>query len=171
MEGGLRRLASAGRFFPEDAAALERFVAPARAAAGFPQPARAIVAPHAGYRFSGATAALAWASARGRAWRRAVILSPSHHCAFRGVAAPGCEGYATPLGPVAVDRAALGPLLASAAAHVHEPAHARSMGSTRSSPSCGRCFPRRRRSRWWSATRRRRPWRRRWRRSMPTPRR
>jgi MEMO1 family protein len=65
---------------------------------------RAILVPHAGYRYSGSTAGAAFAKLdRGR-WRRAVVVAPSHYRAFAGAAIFPGGGFETPLGIVSVDR-------------------------------------------------------------------
>ena len=64
-----------------------------------------MVAPHAGFRFSGPVAATAYAHLS--PWRgevaRVVVLGPAHFTPLRGMALPSVEAFATPLGPVAVD--------------------------------------------------------------------
>ena len=68
----------------------------------------ALIAPHAGFAYSGAVAAAAFAGLRGRSFDRVVIVGPSHHFAFRGAAIPGAAStYRTPLGDVPIDRDAL----------------------------------------------------------------
>ena len=108
---GIRRPAVAGSFYPGNAAALTDLVsallanASARAAAH----PKAIIVPHAGYIYSGATAAQAYAAlatAR-QAIRRVVLLGPVHRVAVRGLALPGVARFATPLGEVALDRDAI----------------------------------------------------------------
>lgn len=66
----------------------------------------AFVVPHAGYRYSGSTAAAAYAQVPARRWRRALVIAPSHFAAFTGAAVFPGEGFETPLGIVAVDEAA-----------------------------------------------------------------
>jgi len=66
-------------------------------------PLRGVVVPHAGYVYSGRAAATAYAGVAGGAYRRVVILAPSHFAAFRGVALPQVDGFETPLGVVPVD--------------------------------------------------------------------
>jgi AmmeMemoRadiSam system protein B len=74
---------------------------------------RAILVPHAGYRYSGPTAGAAFAKlGRGR-WRRAVVVAPSHYRAFRGAAIFPGDGFETPLGIVSVDRDAAHKLAAT----------------------------------------------------------
>jgi AmmeMemoRadiSam system protein B len=103
--------AVAGLFYPDDPAALSRavdaFVAAAAPPAG-PAP-KAVIAPHAGYVYSGPVAGSAYAPllpARGSI-ERVVLLGPSHRMALRGLAVPGADRFATPLGDVPVDREAL----------------------------------------------------------------
>ncbi len=65
---------------------------------------KAIVAPHAGWVFSGMLAAAAWRrAALGRkATKRILLLGPTHRVAIRGVALPGCDQFGTPAGMLAV---------------------------------------------------------------------
>ena len=65
----------------------------------------ALIVPHAGYVYSGPTAARAWAlagSLRGRL-RRVVMLGPTHRVGVRAMALPGCRAMDTPLGAVEVE--------------------------------------------------------------------
>ena len=98
----------AGMFYPGDAGTLRREVDAllSKARAGGPAP-KALIAPHAGYRYSGEIAASAYARLAPRAHeiRRVVLLGPAHHHPVRGVAAPAAEAFATPLGHVPVDAA------------------------------------------------------------------
>ena len=74
----------------------------------------ALIVPHAGFAYSGAVAAAAFARIRGAAFDRVVVLGPSHYFGFRGAAIPD-EGsvYRTPLGDAPLDRAGLRALRAS----------------------------------------------------------
>jgi len=67
---------------------------------------KAIVAPHAGYIYSGPVAASAYArlASRARDITRVLLLGPSHRAAFDGLAYSDAEAFRTPLGPVRVDR-------------------------------------------------------------------
>src|SRR5262245_2530759 len=67
---------------------------------------RAIIVPHAGYRYSGDTAGAAFARVGRARWRRAVVIAPSHYHVFTGAAVYPGTGFATPLGVVRVDRQA-----------------------------------------------------------------
>ncbi|KAB8289019.1 dioxygenase [Bifidobacterium ramosum] len=114
----IRSAAVAGSFYPADAGELrtmiDRQLDYARTLlhdSGFAQrlPAgapKAVIVPHAGYVYSGTTAALAYALLeRGRGTiRRAVIIGPTHRVAVRGVACPSASAFVTPLGTVPVDR-------------------------------------------------------------------
>ena len=68
---------------------------------------RAVIVPHAGYVYSGSTAAMAYARvARGRdSIRRVVVIGPTHHVPVRGVALSGVDGFRTPLGVLPVAEA------------------------------------------------------------------
>lgn len=68
----------------------------------------ALIAPHAGYRFSAPVAAAAYATLRGHTYRRVIALAFSHRRAgsYRGIDVPqNLAAYATPLGEVTIDRA------------------------------------------------------------------
>jgi AmmeMemoRadiSam system protein B len=110
----VRPPAVAGLFDPAEPARLRAEVsallAEAARAAPTGHPPKALIAPHAGYAYSGTVAAAAFATLRegtAPAIRRAVVIGPSHHAAFRGIAAPIAEAFATPLGRVPVDRESL----------------------------------------------------------------
>ena len=101
----------AGVFYPHDAAALRREVDAhiGRARAVGPAP-KALIAPHAGYRYSGPVAASAYArlTSRAHAIRRVVLLGPTHYHPIHGVAVSGAESFETPLGRVPVDVSSIG---------------------------------------------------------------
>lgn len=63
-----------------------------------------IVAPHAGYVYSGKTAAFAYNQLRGKNYKRVIIISPSHSEYFPGVSVFEGDGYETPLGVLEVDK-------------------------------------------------------------------
>ena len=108
----IRNAAVAGMFYPGDAKSLLSEVddllggvEPAPRL-GFP---KALVVPHAGYIYSGPVAARAYdelAPARGLV-KRVVLLGPVHRVAIRGLAIPTDTAFATPLGQVPIDQAAL----------------------------------------------------------------
>jgi len=72
--------------------------------------ARAVIAPHAGFAYSGPTAAYAYKHIDPEVVRRVFLLGPSHHVHLHGCALTGCASYETPLGRIAIDRATNGEL-------------------------------------------------------------
>jgi len=123
-----RRPAVAGLFYPEDpaelSAAVRRHVRGARDPGG--PPPVAVIAPHAGYVYSGPVAGSAYArvaSLAGRV-RRVVLVGPSHRVAFRGLAVPSADVLETPLGDVPVDRDAAERLVALPQVVERDDAHA-----------------------------------------------
>lgn len=62
-----------------------------------------IVSPHAGYMYSGKTAAFAYNAIKGKNYKTAVVISPSHNEYFRGISIYDGEAYQTPLGTVEID--------------------------------------------------------------------
>jgi AmmeMemoRadiSam system protein B len=106
----VRRPAVAGTFYPAEPAALrgavDRLLAGVAALPGSaPVAPKALIVPHAGYVYSGATAASAYARlARAAAGiRRVILLGPAHRLPLAGLALPGARQFATPLGTIAVD--------------------------------------------------------------------
>jgi AmmeMemoRadiSam system protein B/AmmeMemoRadiSam system protein A len=106
----VREAAVAGRFYPGEANELRQSIAELLAGAATDAPCpKALVAPHAGYIYSGPVAAQAYARVRNGAQhiRRVILLGPSHQLGFNGIATSGAECYATPLGSVVLDREAI----------------------------------------------------------------
>lgn len=112
----IRRPAVAGAFYPGskqvlagDIQTLLDAAAPAGAQAIGQAPPKAIVVPHAGYIYSGQTAAMAYARlAAGRqSIKRVLLLGPVHRVPVRGLALPGVDAFATPLGDIELDQAAI----------------------------------------------------------------
>jgi len=107
----IRKPAVAGSFYPAAPDALRAEVT--RFLAGLDvsgeRPPKAIIAPHAGYVYSGAVAASAYARIAPLAGtvRRVVLLGPAHRVGFRGIALPDVEAFETPLGPVLLDHDAI----------------------------------------------------------------
>lgn len=92
----------AGSFYPREADELRAVVTQLLERAAPSRPAKAIVAPHAGYIYSGAVAASAFRSVPPHT-SRVVLLGPSHVVRLRGLAAPLASHFATPLGEVAIE--------------------------------------------------------------------
>eukprot|EP00742_Colponemidia_sp_Colp-10_P004552 GILJ01004858.1.p1 GENE.GILJ01004858.1~~GILJ01004858.1.p1 ORF type:complete len:314 (+),score=40.14 GILJ01004858.1:71-943(+) len=100
----VRRAAHAGSWYSDDAGELsEQLVAWLDAAQKTEPNARAIIAPHAGYRYSGPTAAWAYKHIDNSNIDRVFLLGPSHHAYLPGCALTQCTHYQTPLGDIAVD--------------------------------------------------------------------
>jgi AmmeMemoRadiSam system protein B len=129
MRGGIRAAAVAGRFYPSDVTALRALIddqlerATSTLSAGAPP--KAIIAPHAGYPYSGPVAASAYASVRPRRGvvNRVVLLGPAHFAPLRSIAAPSSDAFRTPLGLVHVDTATRDQLAAEGLVTVDDGAH------------------------------------------------
>ncbi len=103
--GEVRQPAVAGAFYTGDPTRLRAEVQAMLRAAPAGAPPVAVIAPHAGYVYSGATAAKAFAALAGAKVTRVILLGPSHHASFRGGALPdpGVTAFATPLGDMPLD--------------------------------------------------------------------
>src|SRR5262245_14439227 len=107
----VRPPACAGRFYPADHTDLLRKAKRLLASANTPDgPApKAIIAPHAGYDYSGPVAASAYArlqSAR-KTIKRVVLIGPAHYAEFAGLATSSADAFSTPLGSVSADKNAI----------------------------------------------------------------
>lgn len=108
--GTVRPPAVAGQFYPGEAnrlkLAVDKYIKEAREISD--KRPKAIVAPHAGYMYSGPIAGTAYASlTKGTfAIRRVVLLGPAHWVAVAGLAASKADAFATPLGNVPLDKEA-----------------------------------------------------------------
>ncbi len=108
----VRPAAVAGLFYPARAAELAGEVArllDGSQDASPPLPANALIVPPAGYVYSGPVAASASAFRKPtrEQTKRVVLLGPAHRVALSGVTLPGARAFATPLGTVELDRAAI----------------------------------------------------------------
>ena len=119
---GIREPAVAGTFYPNDPVALSSMIdtylesdessAINSAASAINQPSqwpKAIIAPHAGYIYSGLTAGKVYqrVAAGHDDIRRVVLLGPSHRVGFRGMALPTDTVFRTPLGDIPLDVATM----------------------------------------------------------------
>ncbi len=103
----------AGPFYPADQNSLHAVIrehldaARQRADPRDPQP-KALIVPHAGYMYSGPVAATAFVRVEASRERisRVVLIGPSHHVRFAGLAVPSSTAFETPLGSVAIDETA-----------------------------------------------------------------
>ncbi|WP_346017074.1 AmmeMemoRadiSam system protein B [Pseudenhygromyxa sp. WMMC2535] len=116
MHAHSRPPAVSGRFYPGRPAQLAETVdelldaapLPARPGASMAVPQavpKALIAPHAGYVYSGPIAASAYVHLRAAAARihRVVLLGPAHRVYVEGVALPAASRFTTPLGALEVD--------------------------------------------------------------------
>jgi AmmeMemoRadiSam system protein B/AmmeMemoRadiSam system protein A len=129
----VRLAAVAGSFYPADPTQLSLLVQQLLAAAGPPSAAqtsapKALIVPHAGYSYSAAVAAQAYACLLPVAAqiKRVVLLGPVHRVPVQGLALPQADAFATPLGVVPLDVAGMAAIAdlpqvcVSAQAHAQE---------------------------------------------------
>lgn len=124
----VRPPAFAGTFYPADPLELRQLVEFCLAGAIRCQnqgSAKAFVLPHAGYVYSGPIAGTGYRCLADErdVIQRIILLGPSHRLAFRGLAVSGANTFATPLGEIPVDEAAVLELLAWPQVQLLEAAH------------------------------------------------
>lgn len=127
----IRSPSVAGFFYPDDPRSLEgevhRFLADAERARGEPPLSpKALIVPHAGYRYSGPIAASAYQhlAARRREIKRVILLGPSHRAPLTGLGASSAEAFETPLGRVRLDQQAVQQVLQLPQVSIDDDAHA-----------------------------------------------
>jgi len=102
----VRKAAVAGQFYPGRPAELrstvEQYLNQTRVDPA-PEKTVAVVAPHAGYVFSGPTAGFAYARVRGKKPKRVILLGCSHYYGVTGASVSDAGSFETPLGAFAVD--------------------------------------------------------------------
>jgi AmmeMemoRadiSam system protein B/AmmeMemoRadiSam system protein A len=128
----IRPAAVAGMFYPGASVELGRDVLAmldeTRIAPLVPGVPKGLIVPHAGYIYSGAVAANAYALLRPAVGivKRVVMLGPCHRVAVRGLALPAAAAFETPLGRVEIDADAVAAIRGlpqvgvNAATHAHE---------------------------------------------------
>lgn len=127
MTTTIRPAAVAGMFYPADrrhlAQTIQHMLEERSPKALRP---KALIAPHAGYIYSGPVAASAYALLQDlrTVIRRVVLLGPVHRVWVRGLALPAADAFETPLGVVALDQAAMDKLLQLPQVEVNDAAHA-----------------------------------------------
>jgi AmmeMemoRadiSam system protein B len=124
----VRRPAVAGKFYPADPAELRSVVGNLLAQAVVKSKAgqiRAVIAPHAGYAYSGPVAATVFAALRREPhWvQRVVVIGPAHSVRVRGIFAPSVSAFATPLGEIPVDAAAIAAITRLPPVVIHDGPH------------------------------------------------
>ena len=106
MNGDIRRSTIAGSWYPGNPKILrediEEFLKHA-SVADIHGEILGLVAPHAGYVYSGGVAAYAYKPLRGKKYDTVIVISPSHRMAFPGASIYHRGGYETPLGIVPVN--------------------------------------------------------------------
>ena len=123
---GVRQPAVAGRFYPADPDELRdtirKFLAPVRSDGPSP---KAIIAPHAGYVYSGPIAASAYARlASGRdTIERVVMFGPAHRVLVNGSVLPQATTFLTPLGAVPLDTETIDLVSQLPQVHLSDEAH------------------------------------------------
>jgi AmmeMemoRadiSam system protein B/AmmeMemoRadiSam system protein A len=106
MTATRRSPSAAGLFYPSDPDKLRAMVQSfLEVPTGSPRsyPVQAIVAPHAGYEYSGQVAGAAWRAVAGRSIEVVLVLAPSHQDRFDGLSVYPGDSYETPLGSVPID--------------------------------------------------------------------
>ena len=104
----VRPPAVSGMFYPRDPGVLTRELASLlrqEANSGTRGTIRGVISPHAGYQYSGFTAAKAYALLNGMQYETVIIVSPSHREYFDAVSVFQGDAYETPLGTVSLDGA------------------------------------------------------------------
>lgn len=133
MTGIIRKPAVAGSFYPANPVELTKTIAGFFAEVkkselgGSPV---ALIAPHAGYMYSGKIAARAFKLLEGEEFDTVVIVAPSHTVFFKGSAVFDGDAYETPLGPVPIDKE-LSARIASINHSVHLSGQGHATGSSR----------------------------------------
>jgi len=124
----VRQAAVAGLFYPSNAGELQRDIEHylSQVSTGkFSARPKAVIVPHAGYVYSGITAASAYASIRPLRGiiQRVVLLGPSHRVRLRGMAVMNVDSFQTPLGDIPQDSNAIKQLLTLPQIQVMDAAH------------------------------------------------
>lgn len=122
-----RKAAVAGQFYEADAHRLQQHINALLGAAGeaaWHRP-KVLIVPHAGYLYSGQTAAAAYRCLvpRGVRIERVVVLGPAHRVYLEGMAVPSVDAFATPLGAVPLDRPSIEQITDMAGVRVSDEAH------------------------------------------------
>ena len=123
----IRPPAIAGTFYPGEPQALRAMIDQCLTAVRVKHaPPKALIAPHAGYIYSGPIAGTAYASLAPLTdtIKRVVLLGPSHRVAFEGLALSSASAFRTPLGDIRVDRSACAAIAGLQGVRTLDDAHA-----------------------------------------------
>lgn len=102
----VRPAAVAGLFYPDNPEELRGMIEEYLAQAGDDIPApKAIIAPHAGFIYSGPVAARAYATLKTvrHTIKKVILMGPAHRVYLRGLALPSATFFQTPLGDITID--------------------------------------------------------------------
>lgn len=141
----VRKPAWSGQFYDSDSARLaaqvdEFLKSGSRPASG--ETPLVLIAPHAGYPYSGRIAGKAYAAAAGADYETVIIIAPSHHVAFDGCSVETLDGLETPLGVAAVDKDIVRLLLKESRFEYVSEAHAQEHAVEVQVPFIQRALPR-----------------------------
>jgi AmmeMemoRadiSam system protein B/AmmeMemoRadiSam system protein A len=123
-QGEVRQPAVAGEFYPSDPSAL------ASAVEGYISHAEklppegeliALVAPHAGYDYSGGVAGWSFRQVSGASYDTVIVIGPTHRFGFQGASVYTGDYFATPLGEIPIDKAMAMSFLDAKSDIVNEP--------------------------------------------------
>lgn len=126
MASEIRPPAVAGTFYPAEADILREMVDDflSAAPADVPRHPKALIAPHAGYIYSGPTAGCAYALLDADRIKRVVLLGPTHRVPVYGLALPEADAFTTPLGEIPLDCDAMETIRALPQVQTSHAAHA-----------------------------------------------
>jgi len=103
----LRKPAVAGQFYPANPQKLEseikRYLNNS-IPSSFPSKIFGLVSPHAGYVYSGSSAAYGFNTIKNKKFNTVIIISPSHKEYFPGVSIYNGDAYETPLGEIPINQ-------------------------------------------------------------------
>ena len=123
----IRKAAVAGQFYEADRVSLQQQVSNLMSGtqAGSGNVPEALIVPHAGYIYSGSTAARAYRclESRHNEIRRVVLFGPAHRVYLEGMAVPSVDLFDTPLGSVPLDREAIDAIINMSGVCVSDQAH------------------------------------------------
>jgi AmmeMemoRadiSam system protein B len=107
----IRQPAVAGQFYPDDPAQLKNLLELSfqQSSISNPSHVKAVIAPHAGFIYSGPVAASAYQVLKKQAQqvKRVVLLGPSHRVGFHGIATSSASEFEMPFGSISLDREAI----------------------------------------------------------------
>jgi len=105
----IRKAVFAGSWYPGDGASLKSQIEgllDRTKTSATREPIRALISPHAGYAYSGATAAVGFKALRGQQINRVMVLAISHRFRLKGATIVDVTHYSTPMGLIPLDREA-----------------------------------------------------------------